>query len=549
MKTLLRHMTCLLLMTALLFAAGCNLKDQDKNGKNESAEKEQIVNTASDSYEYSESIVFFPDPSKARLVEKGGWHTTVDGIVYNFTNKVAEDERNTAVREISTMIRLIRDQFNLGDMSVSVRIRKGSYSPGFYDGVLVSGTDELKTQAFTASLVQMMLDNHISYSLCYGLGTELAQELGYAVEETTALENALTLCETSLSYLDMNYACFLPVYADEETLPKVKSLALAFYNSLTEDMRLELFTNYTSELFRQQFNNYLISQGQEPYNNTEMDDIFIYPCGGDVRLAWADAYSNFYLYDAFEVKGNTHDLTRGTTDLLNSGYENFRYVAVSYCRQAAEMERLVGHLEGAELESKPNVLLIRDGTFENTYGGGCYREDVNEIRIYELSCYIHEYTHYLTRYGTKEAWLQELLANYCMTYRCEPALYRYLDWFRGAYLGEYELNADTAREYGEFYAKVQSQLNHPFDWSSRQDLITFFNARIVFYQLMDQVTGLTHNYTLASFANYLATLTDETTALQAIYENAPGKYLDKSWDELVADWNTWISSEYAWILE
>lgn len=96
------------------------------------------------------------------------------------------------------------------------------------------------------------------------------------MEDLPAVEDALTLCETSPIHLDMNYACFQPCYADEETLSKVKTLALDFYRSLAEEAKQELLAGYTDDLFRQRFNDYLAANGRSGAENSGLEDIAFY---------------------------------------------------------------------------------------------------------------------------------------------------------------------------------------------------------------------------------------------------------------------------------
>ena len=521
MKQTAQTILCFCLSLTLLFTTGCG---------------------AAKNYSYEKTFTIFREPGTQDLIDEEGVKTSVDSITFFFTNKVEKAERNSAIIQ---MTKWIRERLMIDNAPVIITIKSGGHKPGIYRGTLYCGANHLRTQDFAAALVQMLVGTQVSYSLCYALGTELAAQMGYPVEDTAGAEDALTLCDASPQHLDMNYACFLPAYADEQTLLNVKGLALDFYRCLTAEELRTLFAGYTDERFRQCFNDYLLSNGKEPYYNDEMNGIRFYPCGGNMRLAWEDDYSCFYLHDGYTVKNREYDLLLGTDDLLNSGYENFCYIVTNYRAQAEEVERLMGAFETEGVESKPSVLFIRDNTYEKTMDG-VYLERENEIRLYSHIAYPHEYTHHLTRNGTKEAWLQELLANYACV---RPGTGDwYLAWFENICQNEDETE-ESAVAFREFFGKVQTNLDHPFDWNSREDVRAFFNARIINNQLTDTVTGLTQSFTLSSFPNYLTTLTDEASALQAIYRDTPVETFGKTWDELVEDWKIWISSEYAWILE
>lgn len=525
MKLFLRSLCCFLLAGVLLLPAGCGAKN---------------------SHHYEKSYVIFREPGKADLIDKDGYKTEKDGVTYCFTNKVEKAERDRAVDEISQMIEGVGEKLGIPAVSAVITIKTGAYAPGIYKGVLYSGITDLRTQNFAASLVQFLLGTHVSYSLCYALGTELAQTMGYTVEDLPAVEEAITLCETSPLHLDMNYACFLPCYSDQETLPKVKALALDFYLSLTAEAKQELLMGYTNVLFRRYFNDYLTANGQEGIERSGLEDISFYPCSGDVRIAWEDPYSCFYLFDSFTVKRNDLDRLKGSEDLTNSGYKDFRYLVSCYWQQAAEAEKMMGYLESAGQDQKPNVFFMCGDRYDHSIDG-VYLEHSNEIRIYNVMTYMHEYTHYLTRGGTKTAWLQELLANYATMRTGHEDLYWDHLWFKAA-CTDPDSVGDNAGTFQEFYGKVEAHLGRSFDWNSQEDVKTFFNARIVNNQIMDLVTDLTQTFTKASLVQYLTTLVGEETALQAIYEDTPMETFGKNWGALVEDWTAWISSEYAWIL-
>lgn len=177
---------------------------------------------------------------------------------------------------------------------------------------------------------------------------------------------------------------------------------------------------------------------------------------------------------------------------------------------------------------------------------GAYLEHTNEIRIYNAMTYMHEYTHYLIRGGTRTAWLQELLANYATIRTGDEDLYWNHLWFKAACTDPVSVGENTGT-FKEFYGRVEAHLGRSFDWNSQEDVKTFFNARIVNNQVMDMVTDLTQTFTKSSFVQYLTTLAGEKAALQAIYEDTPETF-GKSWDALVEAWTAWIGIEYAWIL-
>lgn len=496
-------------------------------------------------YLYTQASVSFDDPNGNIAQDKYGWETVQNGFTFRFTGKISEEERDDAVNRILQMIDLIEDRFEITPASRIICICDTTYLPGIYNGILYTGSSELYTQEFGACLIQYIFGPEVNYGLCYALGVELMQAMGGTVEGTEGtIEDALKLCDDAPVYLDMNYACFLSAYADEVTLSRVKTLALDFYHSLAQDEKIELFSDYSNVLYRKKLNAYLNAHGKTSYDNTDLDGIIFYPCGGKIRLAWEDPYAEFYLYDDYTVM---YGFQGSDLDYVNSGYENLRYLVRCYCLQAAEMERTAGHLEQEDRVQKVPVLLVRDPATER-YAGCAYYMSENLIKLFYLDGYAHEYVHYLTRDAVPiKAWLLELLPCYCTQQPGEPMI----AWNASAARESYE-NLDPkdpadADAYA-FYAAVTEHLDHPFDWNDPEDFRYFYDAYMVAYNQFDRIKTRGGLIGHGAFAQYLASLAGEQAMMEAIYNNTPVEIFGKNWDALIDEWQEKLIGEHGWIL-
>lgn len=540
MKTILRYLPALLVAAILFLAVGCGSGNQSTDIMDDPVQTDAIDST--------QLVVTFNEPYGASYQSKGGWETTVNSVRIQFTSDITEDEQITAVAEIARLVALVDEQLGAVSAPCEIRIRKGSYTPWSYDHVLYIGYDNLKTQEFTIGLGQMLFGHEVNYGLCYGFGTALAQEAGYPTEDAAVtIEQALTLCESSPYHLDMNYACFVSAYADEETLLKVKTLAIDFYQSLTQDKQRELLTNYSNALYCEYLNDYLSAHGQDPYDNSDLEGIFFYPCGSQMRLAWEDEYASYYLYDSYTVKYPQYDQINDVVDYLNSGYENFRYIAAHYRLQAEEMERIAGHLELYYKEEKVPVLFIRDGTWENKAAGIFLNGE--EIRIYAYSTYAHEYIHYLTRAGYTTDWLFELFTTYFTNRTGDEKIFWEWQCTKATFENSDPNNPKDAKRCALF-AGVQEKLGHSFDWTSVDDTNCLKDSIIVAYNQFGKLKDNSYGAAAReSFARYLATEYGEEDMLQAVYYDTPSEVFGKNWDELISDWQVRLISDYSWILQ
>ncbi len=539
MRERIRHLTCLLVAAMLLFAVGCSAGNQQNT---------DTENTPPPQVDTREVLVSISEPYGMSYQDKGGAETAVGKLKIQFTSDITQEEINSAVAEILRVMALVEEQFSAVDTPCEIRICKGDYTPWSNDRVLYIGYDNLQTQAFTVALGQMLVGHEVNYGISYGFGTALAQEVGYSTEEiAVTVEQALTLCETSPYHLDMNYACFVPNYADEETLPKVKALAIDFYQSLTQEERQELLTNYSGALYRTYLNKYLTDHGQKPYDNADLDGILFYPSGSQMRLVWEDPYGVYYVHKDYTVRYATYDQLKGVGDYLNAGYENFRYLVATYRLQAEEMERIAGYLETEDTEQKIDVLFIRDGTGE-VESGANYSFMDNLIKMYSYDPYAHEYIHYLTRDAALDVWLKELFAGYFTERAGDLRIYWNMEKNRNTFD-----NADPTQPGGvkriRFMEAVAIGLGHPFSWNDSADLRYMNDAFVTNFDQIRKVKSREGLAAHTSFAQYLVDLVEEERALWAVYYDTPVETFGKNWDQLISDWTEYLITTYSWMAD
>ena len=527
----------------LLLVCGCGAEQPAENDKNATPEVQQ--NAEENVYKFTKSVVTFDYPTGGFTRDINGWETKCGNVTICFSGACAEGERETATSDIITLYTALAERIPVGGTEIEIHVHGGSYRPGNFSGVLYTGMDELGTVEFAASLVQAVFGTEVSYSLCYALGAEM---LGEAAEmPEMSVEEALTLCDSDPVYLDLNYACFLENYADEETLCKVRTLALVFYQSLTQEDKTELFVNYSNALFRRHLNAYFAAHGKAAYENTELDGMKFYPCGGDVRLVWEDAYAVFYVYDDFKVLHKDFCEMNGVEDYMNSTYEDLRYIVTSYLLQAAEMERLVGHLDQSEAEEKIPVLFNRDHRYGDS-AGAVYSYDNNNIYVFAFEAYAHEYVHYLTRGMVKTPWLRELFSFYYTERPGDSRVYWTAEKTQYLHENVYPNDADASVNY-EIYLSVVDYLGRPLDFDNFEDLLYLYEAALVKMDHFDRIKTNGSLIGKTSFAAYLVELADEVSMQKAVYYDMPTEVYGKDWGALISDWQVKLENEYAWLME
>ena len=532
-----RYLYLSLMAVTCLILAGCgqtnNLRNDSNNIRVEESERPE-----QESYQYTKAPVVFEYPTGDFNRDINGWEVKQGNLTIRFSGACSEVVRDQAVSDIKKLYTSLESYFPAVDVMLEVHVADGSYTPGNYNGVLYTGMNELGTVEFAASLAQAVFGREVSYSLCYALGTEMLGETAELPE--MSVEDALTLCDSDQVYLDLNYACFVENYSDAETVSKVRALALDFYQSLSQDDKIELFENYSDALFRQHLNDYLAAHDKAVYENTELYGMKFYPCGGDVRLVWEDAYAVFYLYDDFAVLHKDFCQMNGVEDYMNSSYEDLRYIVTSYFLQATEMRQLVGHLEQNSADEKIPVLFNRNHRYGDS-AGAVYSYDNNNIYIFAFESYAHEYVHYLTRDMVKSQWLRELFSHYYTERPGDPQVYWTAE--KTQYLHETTLSDD------EVYCAVIEYLGRPLDFDNFEDVLYLYEAKLVKLDHFDRIKTNGSVIGKTSFAAYLVTLADEASMQRAVYYDIPSEVYGKSWDVLIADWQSKLENEYAWIQE
>ena len=182
---------------------------------------------------YTQTAISFSEPQGEIYDVQNGWMTQWDGVDYCFAPEISEADRQAVVEKAAPILSAIRERTGAAEEGWTLCLRSDDYAPRVRDHRLYLGLANVDSLDLPVGLAQMAFGVEVPYGLEYALGLRTAQDLGLAAEEPEAsLERALELCAAQPAYLDLNYACFLAPYADEETLPLVGRIALSFYDFL-----------------------------------------------------------------------------------------------------------------------------------------------------------------------------------------------------------------------------------------------------------------------------------------------------------------------------
>lgn len=490
---------------------------------------------------YSQVYISFSEPQGEVFNVKNGWGVDYNGVSYCFVNEISESDRNTTIRSAALLLQKIQDLAGILPDGCTMCIRQDDYLPRVQDHTLYIGFKNLDSPDFAIGLAQMVLGNEVPYGLEYAMGTRIAEALGYPIESPAVnLDDALALCDTAPVYLDMNYACFLDVYADSETLPRLKQIALSFFDYLVENEKNDLFSNYSNEKYRAYLNGFLSANGKAGYDNSDLDGTVFYNGGQNIRLVWENRDGVFYVYEGYHV---LYHKKGPILDTVNSCYPDLRNLIKDYIAQAAYMREV---LKDFEPNTEPvTVKFIQNSRF-NYYAGAMFLG--SEIQLYSVEAFQHEYGHYLLRERGIDNWLQECFCHYYTYAATTPEL---------AYMWYYDMittqaldpnNPEDAERYA-FEQEIAQHLGHEVDWYSMDDYVYDWNAYLMrggkslTGRLLDEKSGTGEK---VCFFHFLTSLQTEKSTLQAIWENQPEEVFGKSWGALRLEWVEYCKKEFAW---
>ena len=495
------------------------------------------------SMEFAVSSKSFAEKYGELYDKKRSRTTDYNGVTYHFDLDVSDEDKIAVVLESDALISLLMANLPEMEKELTVAVRDDDYPMRAVDHTLYIGIEHFKTQTYAIGMAWALFGHDVNYGLIYAHGTAAAAEMGYPTEEVvTGLAEALTLCDESPEYLDLSYPCFLPEYADEETLDQVKALATAFYGYLAENNQLSLLTDYSDEAYCQQLSAFLTANGEEAYSNADLQGTVFYYGGPLIRLVWETEDAVFYLEDAYAAQYQSVE----TGDLLNTGgYLPLRQMIVDYHLQADFMEQRLGQF-GDIPEEKVDVL-FQAGHATDRYSIANYNYSENLIRMFSAEPFLHEYGHYLLREAPIPSWLNELICYY-YGYCPVDEHTTYMWAAESARMQSLDPNDSVEKYEYMFLDLLYRHLDHELDFADPDDFAYVYSGITMLTNSFSQLTNPDGGAEAkVSFLHYLIGLAGEEAAINAIATDDPETAFGKDWEPLMSDWEENIRADFAWL--
>ena len=494
--------------------------------------------------EFADSYCNFGEPYGNTYDSKRSFLTVYQDVNYQFARNLDSNLRSEIVVECDRIIAYLRSAHPEHEAVLTVCFRNGDYAPRVIEHTLYIGTDYFMTQDMAIGLSMMFFGYDVNYGLLYAHGLELARAFGYESEEApAALKEALQLYDRSPVYLDMNYACFRPEYANQETLALVKTLAVHFYDWLCSNEKLDLLTDYSDAKYCTYLSQFLTEHGKGDYDNSDLGDTIFYYGGPAIRIVWENHDGTFYVNYDYKVQ---YQESHFPGDMLMLDYPHLRQLVVDYQAQADYIESILGHLEH---EDSRVDIQFTERFVSQMYTAAQYTEYYNLIEMFAAGPFLHEYSHYLLRDTEIEPWLNELVCYYFGYHPVNSQLsYQWEDqvthWREVAKKNPY-MNAESL-----LINVLQSQLGRSIRWNDPADYEYIFSAYVVVTKNYAELTNPDGGgYSKYSFMSWLIAQKGQEETIKAIMDGTPAETFGKNWDQLRADWEAELRAEYAWLAE
>lgn len=501
----------------------------------------------------SRPSVAFRDPYSLEIYNKGAGRTAVCGQhTYSMPELVQESIAQDYIGKAETVLEALAD-LGAVDRPLTIHLSTASLTPRVEDDTLYISMQDFRSMAYVTALTQLAFGVQVNYGLVYAVSCDVAAALGLSVEEALPLDSALPAFRgDGILYADMNYACFIAPYTDEQMQACVKALARDFASTLTAEEKRALLTGYTNEQFYRRLNQYLLAHNLPLRRNQSLWNVSFYSGGPTVHLCWETDLARFAVDCEFEDFYGAD--WYATEEPLVSSYADLIYWVEHFDGMLSFLQARFAPFVIAE---KPLIIFDTDNTgllasYHAYYTDGYYDPKTHTIRAGACEVVDHEYVHALVADTSVNEDMNEVLAYSYANVWTTP------DWSYDLYDFSYEYawRSDKSYEgYDPDWSSLQltavKHLGHMPDYFELEDVLVMIDI-VTSRRGHATAANLTANYchtidmqgAKISYWRYLVSTYGEDAALRAALTDDPLTHLNADWDTLTSNWITWLTTTY-----
>ncbi len=486
-------------------------------------------NMASAAHEYEKESVVYKEPEGGLSFRKDMDKTQTDYAAYYFESSIGEQERECCIAATDKVLSGIEGA--LPELEIVVIEPQSTYGICVSDGRLYLSPQDWNSADYLAKVLLAGYGEWGNYGLAYGYADYLCKKVGLDSGEANPKAKAgerFQNMSTPEAY-DLNLLCFDDKFVSSEDVEAAKNNACLFakeyLSSHSEEEYLELLSQ-SGTLEGMALANKALEEFYERYGVECSLTGIRYRYGG-LSLDYAAACE----YARFHVSIDWQDVYWEKNPMVS---ENFLHEEYGEVRQFFESnERRMGQYQelfGFDSYDNSLLVLMQDLSYVQAKES-FYRPHEHTIYLNAVHSLIHEYIHSVTCGNFEDLtclWKIEGFATY-FSYKYDEYAYDFLNYYINSF------SDNWIQEYAD-------TLGRPID--ARTDFYNgFIDVMIHAYGITDPNSDYESG---ASFISYLVKKYGEQAVIAYVCsDNEYNAEWDKSYDELVQDWNRYIEKNYS----
>ncbi len=543
---------CILFLTILLTACGVASEDGDSGEQAgytdvqntetqyvepqyETGTAEGAEGTAVTEHIYEKETVLYSEP-RGLSFRKDLEKTRTDYASYYFEAAVSEEERNACIESTDRMLSCI--DATLPVFEVVVLEPKESYGVAVTANRLFLPVQQWDLVDYLAKVLLSGYGEWGNYGLAYGYADYIYRKAGLEGEGINAEEGDgdSFLPMSAPELYDLNLLCFEERFSSAEDVEAAKNNACLFVkeylSSHSEEEFLELLAS--SGTLEDAAGAGEALEGFYAEKGVECSLSSIRFQYGGLTLDYAAACE----YACFHVARDWQDPWWELVSMVSENYLHENYGEVRAFFECSERQ-MGEYQELFDFDNYDNSLVVRIEESGFTTAAGIYLASEHVVCLRSVVVLMHEYVHSLMfgRFGDWDTkWKVEGVAQY-FDYKYSVYMHGHLN----EYLNSGEYLTDEEKEWVPKYIDfIGRPINEQTDFQDIEDIWVYYDGL--------KNPNATYNAG-ASFMGYLVQQYGEQEAIAyVISDNGYNGDWDKSYDELVQDWNQYIEEKCSRIL-
>ena len=538
---------CILFLTVLLTACGVtgdngdsgeqavNTETQPTGSQNEAGTAEEGENTAAIEHTYEKESVLYSEP-RGLSFQKDMEKTRTDYAAYYFEAAVSEEERNACIETTDRMLSCI--DAALPVFEVVVLEPKESYGVAVTANRLFLPVQQWDSVDYLAKVLLSGYGEWGNYGLAYGYADYIYRKAGLEGEGISAEEGDgdSFLPMSAPELYDLNLLCFEERFCSAEDVEAAKNNACLFVreylSSHSEEEFLELLAS--SGTLEDAAGAGEALEGFYAEKGVECSLSSIRYQYGGLTLDYAAACK----YACFHVARDWQDrcwelLPMASENYLHEDYGEVRAFFECSERQMGEYQEVFG------FDCYDNSLFVCIENSNDKAHQGMYFGKMHMAWVSSVKALMHEYVHSVM-YGHFQEWgIKWKVEGVALYFERKYSVYVH-DYFK-EYVNRGEYGTDAEKEWIPKYIDfIGRPIDMRTDYQDLEDLCVYY----------DGLKNPNDTYNAgASFMGYLVNQYGEQEAIAyVISDNEYNTDWDKSYDELVQDWNQYIQEKCSRIL-